>query len=75
VWWEYTDFILRAAIFDGKKILASNLQDCGTGSELDPDSIGSVDPEFGSGSMRTKMTHKSRKKLRISSFEVLDVIF
>jgi hypothetical protein len=33
----------------------------------DPDSIGSVDPdsESGSGSRRAKMTHKSRKKLKI----------
>jgi hypothetical protein len=35
---------------------------------LDPDSIGSVDPdpysESGSGSRRAKMTHKSRKELR-----------
>jgi hypothetical protein len=36
----------------------------GCGSGLDPDSIGSVDPdpdsETGSGSRRAKMTHKSR---------------
>jgi hypothetical protein len=33
---------------------------------LDPDSIGSVDPdsESGSGSRRAKMTHKSRKKYK-----------
>jgi hypothetical protein len=47
-------------------------QSCGSGSGLDPDSIGSVDPdsirsvdpdsESGSGSRRAKMTHKSRKK-------------
>jgi hypothetical protein len=40
-------------------------QGCGSGSQLDPDSIGSVDPdpysESGSGSRRAKMTHKSRK--------------
>jgi hypothetical protein len=41
-------------------------QGCGSGyvsgSGLDPDSIGSVDPdpEFGSGSRRAKITHKSR---------------
>jgi hypothetical protein len=41
----------------------------GSGSVLDPYSIGSVDPdpdpysESGSGSRRAKMTHKSRKKL------------
>jgi hypothetical protein len=37
----------------------------GSGSKLDPGSIGTVDPdpdsESGSGSMRAKMTHKSRK--------------
>jgi len=37
----------------------------GTGSGLDPYSIGSVDPdpysESGSGSRRAKMTHKSRQ--------------
>ncbi len=41
--------------------------DPGSGSVLDPYSIGSVDPdpysESGSGSRRAKMTHKSRKKL------------
>jgi hypothetical protein len=39
-------------------------QGCGSRSGLDPDSIGSVNPdsESGSGSRRTKMTHKSRKK-------------
>ncbi len=47
----------------------SIFQGCGSGSELDPYSIGSVDPnpysESGSGSRRrAKMTHKSRKKLR-----------
>jgi hypothetical protein len=38
-------------------------QGCGSESGLDPDSIGSVDPDpdSGSGSMRAKMTHKSRK--------------
>jgi hypothetical protein len=40
-------------------------KDCGTGSDLDPDLIGSVDPESGSGSgsRREKITHKRRKKL------------
>jgi hypothetical protein len=45
--------------------------DPGSGSGLDPYSIGSVDPdpdpssesESGSGSRRAIMTHKSRKKL------------
>jgi hypothetical protein len=41
--------------------------DPGSGSVLDPYSIGSVDPdpysESGSGSRRAKMTHKSRKKM------------
>jgi hypothetical protein len=42
--------------------------DQGSGSGLDPDSIGSVDPDpdsesgFGSGSRRAKTTHKSRQK-------------
>jgi hypothetical protein len=44
------------------------IQGCGSGSQLDPDSIGSVDPdpysESGSGSRRAKATHKSRKNLR-----------
>ncbi len=39
--------------------------DSGSGSGLDPYSIGSVDPdpysESGSGSRRAKMTHKSRQ--------------
>jgi hypothetical protein len=44
------------------------LQGCGSGTGLDPYSIGSVDPDpdsesrSGSGSRRAKMTHKSRKK-------------
>jgi hypothetical protein len=46
---------------------------------LDPDSIGPVDPDPesgpGSGSRRAKMTHKSRKKLKISCFEMLDGLF
>jgi hypothetical protein len=44
--------------------LHSAQQGCGSG--LDPDSIGSVDPdpESGSRSRRAKMTHKSRKKLK-----------
>ena len=52
--------------------------DPGSGSVLDPYSIGLVDPdpdpysESGSGSRRAKMTHKSRKK---SCFEVLDCLF
>jgi hypothetical protein len=45
----------------------------GSGSVLDPDSIRSVDPdpylEFGSGSRKAKMEHKSRKKLK--KFHVL----
>ncbi len=43
------------------------IQGCGSGSEsvsgLNPDSIGSVDPDPDSESRRAKMTHKSRKKL------------
>jgi hypothetical protein len=40
-------------------------QCCGSGSGLDPDLMGSPDPdcESGSGSLREKMTHKNRKKL------------
>jgi hypothetical protein len=34
-------------------------QGCGSGSELDPDSIGSVDPDPYSESRRVKMTHKT----------------
>ncbi len=50
----------------------------GSGSVLDPCSIGPVDPdpdpysESGSGSRRAKMTHKCRKNL---CFEVLDGLF
>ncbi len=44
----------------------------GSGSQLNPDSIGSVDPdpysESGSGSRRAKMTHKSRNNLRNFKF-------
>jgi hypothetical protein len=38
----------------------------GSGSELDPDSIRSVDPDMDSesGSRRAKITHKNRKKVR-----------
>ncbi len=46
---------------------------------LDPDSIGSVDPDpdpySESGSRRSKITHKNTKNLEISCFEVLDVLF
>jgi hypothetical protein len=42
-------------------------QGCGSGYELDPDLIGSVNPDpesgSGSGSRREKITHK-RKKLK-----------
>jgi hypothetical protein len=52
------------AFFHFKK--TNFFQGCGSGSGLDPDSIGSVDPdpdsESGSGSRRAKMTHKSRQK-------------
>jgi hypothetical protein len=42
------------------------MQGCGSGSELDPDSIGSVDPDpySESGSGRAKITHKSKKKFK-----------
>jgi hypothetical protein len=54
-------------------VLDTNHQGCGSG--LDPDSIGSVDPDpdsesrSGCGSRRAKMTHKSRK------FFMLDGLF
>jgi hypothetical protein len=54
-------------------------QGCGSesGSGLDPDSIGSVDPdsESGSGSRRGEMAHKSRKNFKSSCFEMLDGLF
>jgi hypothetical protein len=51
-------------------------QGFGSGSGLDPYSIGPVDPDpdpySESGSRRARMTHKSRKN---SCFEVLDDLF
>jgi hypothetical protein len=51
-------------------------QGFGSGSVLDPYSIGPVDPdpysESGSGSRRAKITHTRRKN---SCFEVLDGLF
>ncbi len=50
-------------------------------SDPDPDSIRTVGPDLysksgsGSGSRRIKITHKRRKNLEISCFEVLDVLF
>jgi hypothetical protein len=44
-------------------------QCCGSGSGLDPDSMGS-----GSGFRRVKMSHKNRSK-KLINFEVLDVLF
>jgi hypothetical protein len=52
-------FGIRIRIQEGKNY--PQKQGCGSGSELDPDSIGS-------GSRRAKMTHKSRK---IQKFHVL----
>ncbi len=49
--------------FQKTVILCKKNQDCGSG--LDLDTIGSVDPDSGSGSRRAKMTHKSRKKLQV----------
>jgi hypothetical protein len=50
----------------------------GSGSELDPDSIRSVDPDpesgSGSGSRRAQRPKKEKSK-EISCFEVLDVLF
>jgi hypothetical protein len=46
-------------------VWVSSKQGCGSGSGLDPNSIGSVDPDpdsvSGSGSRRAKITHRSRK--------------
>jgi hypothetical protein len=57
-----------------RKKIREKYQDCGSGSQLDLDAIGSVDPdpasESGSGSRRAKMTHKSRENLKISCVEV-----
>ncbi len=62
-----------------RNILLLTQQGCGSGSEMDPDSIGSVDPdphlESGSGSRRAKITDKNIKKLRNFMFQVLDVLF
>ncbi len=70
---------LRDELHDsGKTIDAENtfFQGSGSGSGLDPYSIGPVDPdpysESGSGSRRAKMTHKRSKN---SCFEVLDGLF
>ncbi len=48
---------------DPDQRIRASYQGCGSG--LDPDPIGSVDPdsESGSGSRRAKMAHKSRKNL------------
>ena len=50
-----------------------------SGSGLDPDSIGSVDPnldsESGSRTMRAKMSHKSRFFFINSYFDFLDELF
>jgi hypothetical protein len=65
----------------GETILYFRVAECGSGSGLDPDLIGSVDPnpdpyfESGSGSRRAKMTHKSGNFLKSSCFEVLDGLF
>jgi hypothetical protein len=42
------------------------------GSGLDPDT---TDSESGTASRRAKITHKERKSLEISCFDVLDVLF
>jgi hypothetical protein len=58
------------------KTRGSKNQGFGSGSVLDPYSIGPVDQDpysgSGSGSRRAKITHKSRKN---SCFEVLDGLF
>jgi hypothetical protein len=68
-------FIQNLSSYQIIRILVQGIavsQGCRSGSELDPDSFGSVDPdpysESGSGSRRAKMTHKSRK---IKKFHVL----
>ena len=48
--------------------MPASRQGCESGSELDPDSIGSVDPDPG----LAKKTHKSRKFLKSSCFKMLD---
>jgi hypothetical protein len=49
------------------------IQGCGSGSQLDPDSIGSVDPDPDPGGQ--KWPTKVGKNLKISCFELLDVLF
>ncbi len=76
-----SDSVLIRAMDRRHSVSATKFQSCGSGSrsgsELDPNSMGSLDPypdsQPGSGSRRAKMTHKSRKNLEISCFEVLDV--
>ena len=46
-----------------------------SGSGVDTDSIGSVDPDSESASRKTKMTHKKRKREEIPCFYELDVLF
>ncbi len=75
-------FDIRSSDFRGNEssksflqdLLHSILQGFGSGSGLDPYSIGPVDPDpySESGSRRAKMTHKSRKN---SCFKVLDGLF
>jgi hypothetical protein len=70
-------FISQLHFQTSKLTIELRLKEC-FGSGLDPDSIRSVDPdsESGSGSRRTKMTHKNIIFfLEISCFEVLDVLF
>jgi hypothetical protein len=67
-------YIDRTFLYCPAWIFVWNLkQGCGSGSQLNPDSIWSVDPdpysESGSGSGRAKITYRSRKKI----FEVLDI--
>jgi len=49
-------------------------QGCGSGAELDQDSIGSVDPDPESGSRRAKVAHNKRK-IKKYHVLVLDVLF
>ncbi len=78
VWRANISHYLHAAIVYYWQFQQSRVFGSGSGSGLDPYSIGPVDPdpdpdsESGSGSRRAKMTHKSRKN---SCFEVFDDLF
>ncbi len=82
LWLLYDFYLWWCKCSFNSKSNKKTLKLCGSGSVswsgLDPDSIGSLDPdsESGSGYRRAKMTHKSRKFFFLSScFEVLDGLF